>query len=270
MSADHSKPVIFITGAASGIGRETARLFAAKGWFVGACDMAEPGLRELEAELGAASGSYLVCDVANREAYARTLNGFTTTTGGRLDILMNNAGILSAGPFESLEWSLVERTIRINLLGVLAGIQLALPHLKATPNALCFTTCSASAIFGSPGLAVYSATKYAVRGLTEALSVELRPHGVRVADVLPGLIDTGMMPAERRDTLPKDGPWRLVHPREVAEAAWTAYTSDVLHGYVPAELKDLDVQATADPEAARDRLLATIEAQPVAAEDRHS
>ena len=256
MASEPNQPVIFITGAASGIGRETARLFAAKGWFVGACDVAEPGLRTLEAELGPASGAYLVCDVGDRAAYAKVIATFAAATHGRLDILMNNAGALSGGPFESLAWTAVERTVRINLLGVIAGIQLALPYLKATRGSLCFTTCSASAIFGSAGLAVYSATKYAVRGLTEALSIELKPYDVRVADVLPGLIDTAMMPPERRDLLPKDGPWRLVHPREVAEAVWAAYRADILHSYVPAELKALDVHATAEPEAVRDQHLA--------------
>ena len=159
---------------------------------------------------------------------------------------------LDLAPGDTLA-SLAMGILNVNLVAVMFGIHAALPLLKATPGSLCFTTCSASAIFGIGGIAVYSATKHAVRGLTEALSVELHNKGVRAADVLPGLIDTGMMSPERKAYLPKEGPFRVVDPSEVAKAVWQAYHGDKVHWYVPPELAQLDLDVTAAPEEARDK-----------------
>jgi NAD(P)-dependent dehydrogenase (short-subunit alcohol dehydrogenase family) len=142
----------------------------------------------------------------------------------------------------------------VNLVGVLIGIYEAIPLLKATPGSLCFTTSSSSATFGMPGIAVYSATKHAVKGLTEALSVEFKSLGVRVADVLPGLIDTPILPPEAIQNAPKEGMFRAIPPLEVAKVVWAAYQSDQLHWYVPPELVELDKAATLAPEATRDQM----------------
>ena len=92
------------------------------------------------------------------------------------------------------------------------------------------------ATYGMPGIAVYSATKHAVKGLTEALSIEFRRHGVRAADVLPGLIDTAILPPGTAERAPKEGMFRLIPPIEVAKVVWEAYNSDKLHWYVPPEI----------------------------------
>ena len=144
------------------------------------------------------------------------------------------------------------RVINVNLLGVMIGIRAGIPLLKATPGSLCLTTSSSSSIFGTAGIAVYSATKHAVRGLTEALSIELRRYGVRAADLVPGLIDTPILPDQLKAMAPPEGMWRLVHPAEVARAVWAAYHEDHLHWYVPEELKNFDLQATADADAVRE------------------
>ena len=144
--------------------------------------------------------------------------------------------------------------INVNLIGVLSGIHLALPLLKATPGSLCFSTSSSSATFGMAGIAVYSATKHAVKGFTEALSVEMKAHGVRVADTLPGLIDTPILPDEAKARAPAEGMWRLIPAVEVAKAVWAAYHSDKIHWYVPPELHDFDTLVTASPEQVRDAM----------------
>jgi NAD(P)-dependent dehydrogenase (short-subunit alcohol dehydrogenase family) len=124
-------------------------------------------------------------------------------------------------------------------------------------------------------LAVYAATKFAVKGLTEALAVELSRVGVRAADVLPGLIDTPILESpryvdgERQVTegrtiganLPSDGPFRLIQPVEVAQAVWDAYDSDRLHWYVPEEIEQIDKQKAESPEAMRDARIAMRQAQ---------
>jgi short-subunit dehydrogenase len=119
---------------------------------------------------------------------------------------------------------------------------------------MCFTTSSSSATFGMPGIAVYSATKHAVKGLTEALSIEFKAYGIKVADVLPGLIDTPIIPREAADNAPKEGMFRLIHPREVAKVVWKAYGSDKLHWFVPEEIAELDKASALSPEAVRDQM----------------
>ncbi len=254
MSGDRKS--IFITGAASGIGRATARLFAEHGWFVGAVDVDEQGLSTLAVELGESACHGQRLDVSDPKAYLAAMAAFAEKTGGTLDMLFNNAGVIANGATDEMAWETIERVVRINLLGVFAGVQAAAPLLRATPNSLCFSTSSASAVFGSANLAAYSATKHAVKGLTEALSIEFKRHGVRAADVLPGIIDTGMLSAETKAMLPPDGPWRLISPRMVAEVVWQAYHEDRVHWYMPPELKELNVQAIAAPEATRDYFIA--------------
>ncbi len=250
MATAEPQRCIFITGAGSGIGRATARLFAERGWFVGAFDVDEVGLRGLEAE--GPVGLARKLDVTDRQAYAATLDAFAEHTGGRLDLLFNNAGVIASTPLDEMSWEAAERVLRINLFGTMIGVQAALPLLKATPGSLCFSTSSASAIFGSANLTAYSASKHAVKGLTEALSIELKKYGVRAADVLPGIVETAMLPPEQKAMLPSEGPWRLIQPRDVAEVVWRAYSEDRVHWYVPAELKQLHLQAVAEPEQTRD------------------
>lgn len=255
MSKADGRKAIFITGAASGMGLETARLFAEKSWFVGGVDVNAAGLDALRAELGADNCLVRELDVTDREAYRATLAAFAAATDGKLDVLFNNAGIGRGGPYADMPWEDAMAVININLVAVLSGIHLAIPLLKATPGSLCFSTSSSSAIFGMANIAVYSATKHAVKGFTEALSVELKPFGVRVADTLPGLIDTPILPDEAKVNAPTEGMWRLTPPREVADAVWAAYHTDKIHWYVPAELEAFDQLQTAQPETIRDQMI---------------
>ena len=245
---------ILITGAASGIGRAAAVLFAERGWLVGASDRDEAGL----AALAATSDRIvpLTLDVADRAAVLAVMAAFAQRTGGTLDCLLSNAGIDAKGPFGEMAWDRVRLLVEVNLLGAMSVIHAALPLLQTTPNSLCLSTASASAIFGVGGMAVYSATKHGVRGLTEALSIELASSGVRAADILPGIVDTGMLSAQDKAQLPTTGMWRVMPPQAVAQAAWDAYHGDALHWFVPAELAELDRQSTAAPEAVRDAMIA--------------
>jgi len=261
------RKTIFITGAASGMGRETARLFAAKGWYVGAADIDETGLATLAQELGNENCFVRRLDVTDRADYAATLDAFGQATGGKLDMLFNNAGIGVTGWFEDASFDQMDRLIDINFKAVVTGIKLALPLLKATQGSFIFTTSSSSATYGMPRIALYSATKHAVKGLTEALSIELARENIRVADVLPGLIDTPILtnsvnpsndlPADRRpqDQAPKTGMFRLMPATAVAECAWEAYHNPTkLHYYVPKEVAWIDRIKGIWPEFMRDRL----------------
>ncbi|MFQ5698739.1 MAG: SDR family oxidoreductase [Myxococcota bacterium] len=266
MSESNERKAIFITGAASGMGRATAELFASKGWLVGALDVDVEGLRTLEKELGSDRCWIRYLDVTDKAEYDAAVSEFGAASGGRLDLLFNNAGIGEGGFFEDVPHEAAMRVVHVNLIGVLNGIYAALPLLKATEGSLCFSTSSSSATYGMPNLAVYSATKHAVKGLTEALSIEFERHGIRVADVLPGLIDTpiltrtpdrsGLRPEGFRpqDSAPQEGPFRLMPASSVAECVWEAYRSDRLHWYVPEEIGAIDRAKAAGAEAVRDQI----------------
>ncbi len=253
MSKAGTRKSIFITGAASGMGLETARLFSKGGWFVGAYDVNLEGLKTLEAELGPENCVVRSLDVTDRADYGKAISEFGEATEGKMDLLFNNAGIGKGGFFDEQDFQDVLDIVNVNFIGVLIGIHAGVPLLKATPNSLCFTTSSSSATYGMPGIAVYSATKHAVKGLTEALSIELSRHGIRVADTLPGLIDTPILPDEAKANAPTEGMFRLIQPIEVAQAVWSSYhdNPDRLHWFVPEEIGDLDKASAMDPEGTR-------------------
>jgi NAD(P)-dependent dehydrogenase (short-subunit alcohol dehydrogenase family) len=168
------------------------------------------------------------------------------------------------------------RVVDVNYKAVLTGAYGSLPYLKKTPGSLMFSTSSSSGTYGMPRLAVYSSTKHAVKGLTEALSVEWQRHGVRVADVLPGLIDTAILTTttnhsddagptmsaeELRATAPKKGLFRLMPATSVAEAAWQAYHQPRrLHWYVPKGIRVIDVLKGLSPEFVRGRIVKALPA----------
>ena len=103
-------------------------------------------------------------------------------------------------------------------------------------------------------IASYSASKHAVKGLTESLSSEFQRFNSRAADILPGVIDTPMISEEIRENLPKDGIWRLISSDEIAKTVWNAYNSDKIHWYVPKELEDLEEDVAKNPLYAREIL----------------
>ncbi|MCV7031452.1 SDR family oxidoreductase [Mycobacterium sherrisii] len=268
---------VFITGAGSGMGREGARLFYAKGWRVGAVDRNADGLTALAQELGDDRLWTRTVDVTVKADLDGALADFCAgNAGGGLDMMWNNAGIGESGWFEDVPYEATMRVVEVNYKSVLTGAYGALPYLKQTPGSLMFTTSSSSATYGMPRLAVYSSTKHAVKGLTEALSVEWRRHGVRVADVLPGLIDTAiltttpnrsddgaapMTPEELRARAPKKGMLRLMPASSVAEAAWRAYQHPKrLHWYVPKSIRMIDLLKGWSPEFVRGRIAASLPA----------
>ncbi|EPF75065.1 short-chain dehydrogenase [Acinetobacter gyllenbergii] len=182
---------VFISGAAQGIGAEIARLFHQKGFKVGIYDINEEQAQALAAELGVhAKAGYL--DVSNYDQWQTALQEFKSWAG-ELNILINNAGILYSGAFENTSIQSHHSTIDINVKGVLNGCHTALVHLQQASFARVINLSSASAIYGQADLASYSASKFAVRGLTEALDVEWQKYNIRVLDVMPLFVQTNMV-----------------------------------------------------------------------------
>ncbi len=261
---------IFITGAGSGMGREGVKLFHAKGWRVAATDRNESGLQSLKQELGTDRLWTRAFDVTDRQALEAALADFCAGhPNGGLDMMWNNAGIGAGGWFEDVPIEESMKVIDINFKAVVTGAYAALPYLKKAQNSLMFSTSSSSATYGIPRIAVYAATKHAVKGLTEALSVEWARHNVRVADVLPGLIDTAILVETKnhsgdapqakssddiRARAPKKGMFRLLPASSIAETAFAAYGSDKLHWYVPKSLQWIDRIKAWRPEMMRKRI----------------
>lgn len=214
------RPTLFVTGAAAGIGRAVAERFMQAGWFVGLYDVDEAGLKAMQQRWGPEQCIAARLDVTSPEGWREALAGFERATGGRLDVLFNNAGIAVTAPFEEAELARHHRLIDINLKGLVNGCHLAFPLLKRTPGARVINMCSASALYGQPELSTYSATKAAVRSLTEALDIEWRRHGIRVLDVLPLFVNTAMVTNEvsRMKTVSTLGV--RLGPEDVAATVW--------------------------------------------------
>lgn len=189
-----SASTVFISGAAAGIGRATAMTFARRGYRVGAYDVDLAGLASLRDEVSARGGDIAIgqLDVTDAANWSEQLLAFTGRSG-RLDVLVNNAGVLASGPFEDIPLDTQRRIVEVNVNGTLTGLHTAFPYLRDTPGAQVVNLCSASAIYGQPELATYSATKFAVRGLTEALELEWRRHGIRVIAMWPLFVQTAMV-----------------------------------------------------------------------------
>ena len=187
-------PTVFISGAAAGIGRATALRFAREGYRVGAYDVDLAGLASLREEVTGSGGDIAIgqLDVTDAADWQQQLAAFTGPSR-RLDILINNAGVLSSGRFEEIPLESQRRMVDVNIYGVMAGLHTAFPYLRDTAHSQVINLCSASAIYGQPELAVYSSTKFAVRGLTEALELEWRRHGIRVLAMWPLFVATAMV-----------------------------------------------------------------------------
>lgn len=229
---------ILITGGGSGIGRAVALHFSAQGWRVGLADIDQRALADTAAMLPADRTSTHVMDVRDPSEWEHVLAEFTALSGGRLDVLFNNAGIAAGGAFGDMGLDALDRVIDINFRGVAYGALLAYPYLKATPGSCLLNTASASAIYGSAGLSAYSATKFAVRGLTEALDAEWSVDAIKVRDLLPGFIDTnllsiGMAGTNRtaREAVVESG-LEFTPVEVVAQAAWDAVHGDKVHSPV--------------------------------------
>lgn len=186
---------VFITGAAAGIGRATALTFARRGYTVGAYDLDEAGLASLAEEIGriGATAHTGHLDVTDIDEMATRVSEFAAKAGDRLDVMVNNAGIMKAGSFQDIDVHAHFAEIDVNTKGVVNGLHAAFPLLRATANSVVVNLASASAIYGQAELANYSATKFFVRGLTEALDLEWGRYGIRVIAVWPLYVQTAML-----------------------------------------------------------------------------
>ncbi|MEH6634240.1 MAG: SDR family oxidoreductase [Halioglobus sp.] len=220
---------IFITGAAHGIGLATAKRFASQGWYVGLYDINQSALHELLASGEFPNACAQHCDVTQRDSIEKALQHFSSHTQGRLDVLVNNAGVLTSGNFEEIDPLAHNLIVEVNIKGLTNVAQAAFPLLQQTPGATLVNLCSASSIHGVPMLAVYSASKYYVNGLTEALHIEWAQHDIRVTAVKPPVVNTAMGHQLDATTTKKMG--INMQPEHVAEAIQIAVEGSRI-GYI--------------------------------------
>ncbi len=234
------RKAIFITGGGSGIGRAIAQLFGQRGWFVGVGDIDNAGMQETLAGIGNGFTYAHKFDVRDRAAWDIALEAFSKAAGGRIDVVANNAGVPLGGSLSENTVEEIDRCVDINLKGVLYGAQAALPHLQKTaPGSCLLNTASAAGIYGTSGASVYSATKFGVRGVTEALDAEWSEFGIRVRSLCPAFIETPLLEHTPnaasneaiRDRVKAAG-LEITPVGDVAQAAWDAVHGDRLHTLV--------------------------------------
>jgi NADP-dependent 3-hydroxy acid dehydrogenase YdfG len=186
--------VIVITGASSGLGEAAARRLSAEGASVVLGARRLDRLATLTKEFGAKGAKSLVVatDVTDR-AQVQKLVDSAVETFGRIDVLINNAGVMPLSPLEKLKVDEWDRMIDVNIKGVLYGIAAALPHMQRQKAGHIINVSSVAGHKVGPTFAVYSATKHAVRTLSEGLRMEVKPHNIRTTIISPGAVTTELL-----------------------------------------------------------------------------
>jgi len=202
---------VLITGSASGIGRATARLFAAEGAQLTLCDRDHLQNENLAREIDGTGGQVqaIQTDVGEPDDMENAINAAVATYGG-LDVLYNNAGGATAkdGAITEIELDEFWRTIRVDLFGTVLGCRFAIPHLVQAGGGSIINTTSIRAMIGTEGADAYTSAKGGVVTLTRALALQWAQAGIRVNAIAPGVILTDRVRAMLRD----DDPVRVKTP----------------------------------------------------------
>jgi NADP-dependent 3-hydroxy acid dehydrogenase YdfG len=179
--------VVVITGASSGLGEATARYLAARGAKLALGARRLDRLKKLAAELALGDDAVMQTDVTSLDQVRRLVDG-AVARHGRIDVLLNNAGLMPLSPLERGKVEDWERMIDVNIKGVLYGIAAALPHMKAQMGGQIINVSSVAGHRVRAGTAVYSATKTAVRIISEGLRQEVKPYNIRTTIISPGAV----------------------------------------------------------------------------------
>ncbi len=244
VSTTSSSTVALITGANSGIGRSAAVDLAAKGFTVyGSMRSLDKGeqLAAMAAEAGVADRFHpVVCDVTDTESVNRAVAD-VTTDAGRIDVLVNNAGVGGNGVTEEVPVERYAEIMDVNLYGIVRCVQAVAPQMRERRSGCIINVGSVAGVIAAVGQAPYVASKWAVEGLTEGLAQEMAEFGVRVALIEPGVVRTAIM-AKNVDAPNESGAYdrayrRLFafyqaglanpgHPSEVADVIHEIVTTD--------------------------------------------
>jgi NADP-dependent 3-hydroxy acid dehydrogenase YdfG len=191
MSNNIEGKVVVITGASSGLGEATARLLSAQGASVVLGARRVDRLKSLADELTGSGGKAIAIttDVTHCEQVKRLVDG-AVQAYGRIDVMINNAGLMPQSPLERLKIDEWNRMIDVNIKGMLYGIAAALPYMKQQRAGHIINVSSVAGHKVGPGFAVYAATKHAVWALSEGLRQEVKPYNIRTTVISPGAVAT--------------------------------------------------------------------------------
>lgn len=207
MSTD--KKVAIVTGGARGIGAATVRIFARHGYAVISLDvLAEGQAIADEVNQGGGECLFMVCDVSREEQVADCVKAVGDKYG-RVDVLVNNAGVVLVKPFDQITWEEYQRTVNINLGGTFLLCKYVLPFMKQQKSGAIVNMASVSGHVGQIDHVMYGATKGAIIAMTRALAWEVAAYGIRVNSISPGSVDTPMLRSDidlesRRTGIPFD------------------------------------------------------------------
>ena len=188
-----NKKVAVVTGSARGIGAATVKVFAEHGYAVLALDTLPEGQKVAD-EVNAAGGDclFMACDVADEAQVAACIRA-AGEKYGRVDALLNVAGVVLVKPFETITWDEYRRTVDVNLGGTFLLCKYVLPFMKQQRSGVIVNMASVSGHVGQTDHVMYGATKGAIIAMTRALAWELAPYNVRVVSISPGSVDTPML-----------------------------------------------------------------------------
>lgn len=233
MKQDLTGRVVAITGGARGIGLATAKEFVAAGAKVAIGDL-DVGLAKKVADGITGEVVALPLDVTSPQSFSEFLDD-TEAALGSLDILVNNAGVMLTGEFLVESAATEDKMIDINLRGVILGCKLAATRFTGQGSGAIINIASMAGVAGFPGVATYCATKFGVVGLTAALREELRPHGISVSAILPGIVHTELSAGVQLPGVVED--FVSVEPEDIAAAVLAAARKQHAMSYAPRRLQ---------------------------------
>ena len=235
--------VVVITGAGRGIGRATAELFASRGSTVCIADLDGDVAIEAADQLGEIARPYPV-DVRSRTSFGALVTGVLEDLG-RIDVLVNNAGVMPLGPFLDVDEAVSHATVDVNLWGLVHGMQLVLPHMVERGAGHVVNVASMAGKIAIPGMAIYNASKFAAVGLTASVRAEYADSGVSVSAVLPSAVRTRLSSG-----VPLGRGMPTVDPEDVAAAIVGSVRTRRAEIPVPGYLAGWDLLDAVVPEQA--------------------
>ncbi|MFE4230016.1 SDR family NAD(P)-dependent oxidoreductase [Arthrobacter sp. NPDC056886] len=196
MSAYTNQRTVIVTGAAGSLGTATATVFHKEGAHVLLVDQ-NPAVLQTAEDLGG-TATALVADVASEEGWQAVIDAVSASSK-RVDVLVNVAAVYRRGTIALTPVSEIDLLYQVNQRAPLLGVRAALPYLKEAKGASIVNVASTAGITGDPEIVAYTATKWAVRGMSKSMAAELAPSDIRVNSVIPGLFDSAMAQANGED-----------------------------------------------------------------------